>query len=237
MDPHASSKPEKRESIYAILSQQFFLHEVMHHLFVGYPDKKEIVTPPLAHELIDIYKCLHQAEFGVGHLINDTERFSHGLYREMLDALGSSKKTDTPMIEGISAEDRVLRIHLAPLAAGYSGDKWVLAGQLAEVCFQSAVSIQGQVQNFLESLALFRELNAAGGWPMGRYRFVFPAVWVDQFLDDVKRLTARLGQVPVFSHSERYRRLNSPAYRVVDRTVLWNSPLGSIFDKKSDHLI
>jgi hypothetical protein len=39
-----------------------------------------------------------------------------------------------------------------------------------------------------------------------------------------------IGEVPVFSHSERYRRLNRPSYRVVMLGVLRQSPLAVLLE-------
>jgi hypothetical protein len=52
---------------------------------------------------------------------------------------------------------------------------------------------------------------------------------------EVRHMTRQLQQIPVFSHSEGYRQLNRPAYRVVERSVLEASPLKVFLEKEPEH--
>ena len=77
-----SGDPEPIAGLRQVLVQQFLLHEVEHHELQTdrAPDDPPLV--PVAHGLIDIYKCLHQGEFGVGHTIDHPGGFRQRLLRK-----------------------------------------------------------------------------------------------------------------------------------------------------------
>ena len=101
---------------------------------------------------------------------------------------------------------------------------------LARVCMESARITRGDNARFFETLDRFKMLNQAGEIAVAGYAFAFPGEMVDHFFFEVRQLMRRIRQVPVFSHSQRYKRLNQPSYRVVERSVLETSPLGSLLE-------
>jgi hypothetical protein len=213
-----------------MLIQQYMLHEVQYHdLHAGHPDGQ---TPriPVAHDLIDIYKCLHQGEFGVGHTIDHPEGFRQRLYQELTwDAAAAA--VSEPAVENISADGRMLRVNLRAVRQLYGDDVNRVADELTRVCVQSAQVTQGSDVHFFETLDQFKMLNQSGEIALAGHVFAFPAAMVEIFLSKVRELMRRIRQVPVLSHSESYRRLNRPSYRVVTRPVLEASPLAGILEK------
>lgn len=213
-----------------MLIQQYMLHEVQHHdLHAGHPDGQ---TPriPVAHDLIDIYKCLHQGEFGVGHTIDHPEGFRQRLYQELTRDAAAGAVSE-PAVENISADGRMLRINLRAVRHLCGDDANRVADELTRVCVQSAQVTQGSNVHFFETLDQFKMLNQSGEIALAGHVFAFPSAMVNTFLSEVRELMRRIRQVPVLSHSESYRRLNRPSYRVVTRPELEASPLAGILEK------
>jgi len=213
-----------------VLIEQYMLHEVGHHtLQAGGPSEAQRLVP-VAHELIDIYKCLHQGEFGVGHTIDHPENFRHRLHLEV-QQVRLSEPVREPMVESVSADGRMLRVNLRALRRAMADDVNRAVDDLAGVCIESARVPRGVNTRFFESLDLFMMLNRTGEIALAGNVFAFPAEWVETFLFEVHKLMRRIRQVPVFGHSEKYKRLNRPSYRVVVRSVLEASPLAGILEK------
>jgi hypothetical protein len=208
-----------------------YLAELLQHhdLQAGNPNGP---TPrvPIAHGLIDIYKCLHQGEFGVGHTIDHPEGFRQRLYQEIMRESAAGPVRE-PAVENISADGRMLRINLRALSYFCSGDAERAADDLARVCVQSARDTRGSNVHFFEALDLFKMLNQTGEIALAGHVFAFPSAMVNSFLSEVRELMRRIREVPVLSHSDSYRRLNRPSYRVVTRPVLEASPLAGILEK------
>jgi hypothetical protein len=213
-----------------MLIQQYMLHEVQHHDLQAGNSDRQAPRVPVAHNLIDIYKCLHQSEFGVGHTIDHREGFRQRLYQEFMRELDVGPVSE-PAVENISADGRMLRINLRAVRHFYGDDANKVADELARVCVQSAQVTRGSNVHFFETLDLFKMLNQAGEIALAGHVFAFPSAMVTSFLTEVRELMRRIKQVPVLSHSESYRRLNRPSYRVVTRPVLEASNLAGILEK------
>ena len=219
-----------RAALCRLLIQQFMLHEVEHHNLQAVPGHDRVCLAPIAHGLIDIYKCLHQGEFGVGHTIDHPQGFAQRIYQEMMrDEISDTVRE--PAVESISSDGRMLRVNLRALRHFFAGDPAAAARDLATACLQSARITEGNDTRFLETLDLFRSINQAGDIALAGHVFIFPADLVDTFFFELRALMRRTGQIPVFSHSETYRRLNRPSYRVVERPVLQASPLEVLLEK------
>jgi len=213
-----------------VLVQQYLLHEVEHHALEAGSGREHPPRVPVAHGLIDIYKCLHQGEFGVGHIIDQSEGFKLRLRQEMLEGAVPESLRE-PAVESLATDDRVLRVNLRALRTAFCDDAGRAADELAQVCIESAHVIRGVNTRFFDSLDAFMMLNRSGDIALGGHVFAFPSEWVETFLIELRELMRRIRQVPVLSHSESYRRLNRPAYRVVARSVLEASPLACILEK------
>jgi hypothetical protein len=207
---------------------QYLLHEVQHHEVCAIQGDKAVKREPRAHSLVDIYKCLHQGEFGVGHLIDDADRFRYRLLQEMLALEPTSNE---PILENVSIENNIMRLNLRPFRALYADDVDKAGHILAEVCIQSTAIDKGDTEHFFSLLKGFQDLNHAGEFRVGNTEYSFPTELVEFFLKEIKKFAHRMGEIPVLSHSSNYRQLNKPSYRVVDVSVIRQSELASLFEK------
>jgi hypothetical protein len=221
--------PHRHADLRQLLIQQFILHEVQHHALQAEPGDADSPLTPLAHGLIDIYKCLHQGEFGVGHTIDQPDGFKQRLYQEIMRGMTPDPIRE-PAVEAVSTDGRMLRINLRAMRGFFANDIAGAVDDLARVCIQSAQVTRGDNARFFETLDIFRMLNQAGEIAVAGNVFTFPDELVDTFFFEVRKLMRRIRQVPVLSHSENYKRLNRPSYRVVERSVLEGSTLGALLE-------
>jgi hypothetical protein len=216
------------DNLRKLLIDQFLLHEVQHHEAYALQGDEEIQREPRAHSLVDVYKCLHQGEFGVGHLIDDPNRFQNRLLQDMLEL---EPRTDEPILENVSIDNAVMRLNLRPYRAFYADDIENAGQILAQVCLQSAAMAKGDTEHFFSVLKWFQDLNHAGELRVGNTVYSFSTELVEYFLQEIRNFAHRMGEIPVLSHSPNYRQLNTPSYRVVDVSVLRQSVLASLFEK------
>lgn len=217
-----------KEGLREVIIQQYLLHEVEQYS----PSTSQKTQPtkviPRAHTLVDIYKCLHQGEFGLGHSIDNPVNFRDQLVRE----LSRAKPVATePILENVAPDGSVLRLNLRPYRNLFKYDEIKACDLLLQVCLDSAKIERGDRERFFATLSEFREMNNRGELAVGGMIYVFPHGMVDYFLREIMDLTRCLGTIPVLSHSPVYRQFNVPAYRVVDRVVLKRSPLASILQQ------
>jgi len=226
MGTNSSQEMKSRsDGIRHLLIHQFALHEVAHHPSLIDSQDADAVTVPKAHDISDIYKCLHQGVFGVGHNIQSPADFKYRLANEMR-AAGS--RLEEPTLESVSPDGSVLRVNLRPFRSHFAGEEEKGCELLAQVCVQSAAIETGTPEAFFGVLDMFRELNSAGEIKAGGRVFAFADTRVQRFLLEVKKFLGDSGFIPVLSHSPVYRSLNSPSYRVVHERALRSSPLAFI---------
>lgn len=140
----------------------------------------------------DAVKLLYQSQFGGGHLIRDEAACLEFLYREY----AATPQTDHPLWEDIG--NGMVRIHLSALDAwGYTPQ------QVGRDFIRSAAAVRGSMDVFLQNLSLLKALTQQGEMP-----FSLPEL--EQYLTAY----AAAGY-PVVSHSETYRNVYHPAYRVM----------------------
>jgi len=228
--------PRQHSNLRQLLIQQFMLHEIQHHELHHHEPNADTAGEaepllPIAHGLIDIYKCLHQGEYGVGHTIDEPDGFKKRLFQEIMRDQ-TLEPVREPAVEAVSTDGRRLRINLRALKKFYIDDVAGTVEELARICIESARLTRGDNARFFETLDLFRMLNKAGEIAMAGYIFVFPEKLVDTFFFEVRQLMRKIRQVPVLSHSGSYRQLNRPSYRVVERSVLKDSMLGDLLESK-----
>jgi hypothetical protein len=146
-------------------------------------------------EPADVYKLLHQAALGPAHAVHGDDARAR-LHAEAA-ALGPG--ADAPLVEPISPDGRLARVHLRPwVAAGHPLDAladafthtaatWVAQpDKLAKFCGCLGDLADATDLGFTrEAIAPYMAAQAAAGWPSVR-------------------------------HSARYRDAYAPAYRVVD---------------------
>lgn len=216
-----SPGPLDKERLRQVLIQQYALHEVRH--WPG--EERPRVAAPRVHALIDIYKCLHQGEFGVGHLIGSPDMFRELLARELHRA---GEMTAESLFEEVALDGSVRRLNLRPFAFFFAPEVDRAGELLVDVCLASSQLSKGDTERFLETLDLFKELNDQGELACQDLTFIFPPALVADFLWQVRDFFNRMGSIPVLSHSTGYRRLNRPSYRVVELSILRQSPLASL---------
>lgn len=144
-----------------------------------------------AMEPTDAVKLLYQSEFGGGHLIRDEEAALNYLRREYNDTVKDSAQ---PLTEIIG--NGLVRVHLAALPEAR-------LEVLGQAFLESARIHRGTMEGFLRKLDVLRQVTAEGA-------FDFSSQALDAYLSDY----AQAGY-PMVSHSDSYRQLYHPAYRVV----------------------
>jgi hypothetical protein len=144
----------------------------------------------------DAYKFLHQGVFGPGHAIDNRQSAARALEEEVA-GLAPTSVAD-PLCQPLGGPTPMARIHLRPfLAAG--GDISVLL----DVFVASAAVAAGTAADMDAALAAaVAVLVKDGHWGLA-----------GELEGMAKGLAA--GSYPAVSHSERYRNLYKPAYRVV----------------------
>jgi hypothetical protein len=210
-----------REGVRQVVVSQFTLHEVQHHperLHGGAEPRM-----PRAHTLGDIYKCLHQGEFGPGHMIDDEGRFLERLTEEVHLVPAGGEES---VLESITPDDSIFRLNLRPFKSLFPGEEVDTACRvLAQVCAESAGIREGTPERFFHKLAAFQAVNDAQALVVDRTLFEYPAELVAGFLRDTLALARASQGVAVLGHSPAYHQLNAPAYRVVEEAVLKDSLL------------
>ena len=146
-------------------------------------------------QLEDIYKLLHQAAMGPEHAVEDI-----GIVRERLRAEAQQLASGPadPVLDPISPDARLARVHLrAYLENGRDLD------ELAAAFVKTANTYPPASDKLAKFCGCLGDLAAAGGIPFARET-------VEPFFAD---LAAR--GYPAIRHSQTYRDLYHPAYRVV----------------------
>jgi hypothetical protein len=152
-------------------------------------------------EVMDVYKLLHQATFGPGHLIA-----SKKAAREWLDSECEqlTPSNDEPLSESIHPDGLIVRLHLRPYLARKGKTR-----PLLEALIRSAEQVQGDPDLMARRWALFDEGCQPGG------------VYAARFEVQEVRLFGRLRrqeQWPATHHSPGYEIAYHPHYRVLTRT-------------------
>jgi hypothetical protein len=146
-------------------------------------------------QLEDIYKLLHQAAMGPEHAVHDVAHVGEQLHAE---AQHLSAGPSDPIIDPISPDGRLARVHLrAYMESGRDLDA------LAAAFTNTATACPPSPDKLARFCGCLGDLAAAGGIPFGREM-------VEPFFAD---LAAR--GYPAIRHSQAYRDLYHPAYRVV----------------------
>ncbi|MFO1318442.1 MAG: hypothetical protein U1F52_02400 [Burkholderiales bacterium] len=156
-----------------------------------------------AMQLEDVYKLLHQAALGPAHAVTGADAAAR-LAAEIgaLDA-GPSE----PLVDVISPDGRLARIHLRPYAAA-GLDSAVLARAFTE----TASRVPPAPEKLAKFCGCLGDLADAGGLP-------FPRADVEAFMN-----ARRDAGWPAVHHSAAYRDAYAPAYRVVDLDRLPDLP-------------
>lgn len=146
----------------------------------------------------DAVKLAYQSEFGPGHMITDLRRAEEWIEREA----ASVHRKPSPPFEEIGGG--YVRFHLARTES---------ARLLSRAFVASAADTNGTLAGLLAKTEDVRTLAAAGA-------FEFSVEELERYLRDYEK-----AGFPAVRHSERYRELYAPAYRVVCRRYAELFPL------------
>lgn len=144
----------------------------------------------------DVYKLLYQGMRGPEHIISSPQSFREYLTAEW-QAL--TPAGDDPLTESIRPDGSLLRLNLRPFkAAGGSLET------LTSACLETARRPWGTPEELQQAWACFVGLCKAGTWP-------------SPDIAEVEAFSSLLqaNDFPPVHHSERYRELYRPAYRLV----------------------
>lgn len=148
----------------------------------------------------DLYKLLHQASMGSEHAVSNEENVRAWLESE-LATMGAGRQE--PLIDPISPSGEIVRVHLWPyVEAGHDPET------LLEVFLRTAREYRGSTQRLRRYWGVAEQMALAGRLPFAP--------------DQLDERMQRMGQqgFPAIHHSQIYKRLYRPAYRVVARTFL-----------------
>lgn len=143
----------------------------------------------------DVYKLVHQAALGPAHMVTNAETARAWLMRELAE-MGEGPAE--PVIDPISADGDIVRVHLRPYLAGGGDPETVLAAFL-----ETANEYHGE----LDTLEAYLGQVARNG--------AFPIPPMEAFFREMKGRG-----FPAVHHSDVYKDLYRPAYRVIGRKHL-----------------
>lgn len=153
-------------------------------------------------EPTDAVKLLYQSEFGGGHLIDNEDACLAYLRAEWER---TPYDPTAPLTEDIGGG--MVRVMLSALANEQAAEA------LGRDFIASAALVHGTTEGFFEKLSLLRSMTAEG-------RFAFSLSALDEYLSAYEK-----AGYPAVSHSETYRALYHPAYRVLRKEDLNVRPL------------
>lgn len=159
----------------------------------------------------DLYKLIHQSVMGNEHAIKDEFMVRGWMARELVEM---GEGPEEPLIDVISPESAVVRVHLRPLV-------------------KAQLDVERVLQAFLEPPKLFSGSgqilcdHMAGALELARDNiFPFSEVQLATFFEEMNDLDH-----PAIHHSQEFERLYRPAYRVVARAALPRELLAGRFEE------
>jgi hypothetical protein len=149
----------------------------------------------------DLYKMLHQAAFGIEHLLTDLDQAREGLISEW-ETLDKVQKGES-LLEVIDPEGTMIRINLRVLRKVQNRPL-----KLFEVMVESARTYRSDKQKLVRYWESVMSWSDQGEVPFGREEV--EDLWIDMGCQGF----------PAVHHSETYTAANRPAYRIVMKS-LW----------------
>jgi hypothetical protein len=151
-------------------------------------------------QLPDVYKLVHQASMGSGHAVNNRETALRWLEQEIA-SLGAGP--DDPLLDPISPDGGILRIHLRPFLA-HGGNPALLL----DAFIRTANEIHGSNRQLKDYWDEVEKMVVATELPFSRndVRTFSEEMDVDNYL--------------AIHHSQVYVAAYKPAYRVVAK-IFW----------------
>jgi hypothetical protein len=181
----------------------------------GNPDFQMIITNHLKRyptmQLEDLYKLTHQACLGSEHAVPDKTSAQVWLEKELAD-LGDGP--DDPLLDGISPDERILRVHLRPFIA-----KGGNMAKLLAAFIRTANEFHGDLARMKFYGKILEKMAIEGQLP-------FKVVDIQSFWRQMETKS-----YPAVHHSTIYQTNYRPAYRVVAEEFLLEMLK---LDKKTD---
>lgn len=148
----------------------------------------------------DAVKLCYQSEFGCGHFAPSRERAEAYLDEELKELEALPERVNEKPVEIIGGG--YVRAYLRPyIENGHERDKLITA------FINSANAPHGKREGFIERLELVRSMAESGNAPFSAEEF-------DGFIAEYRKHWTEKG-IPAVHHSEQYRNLYHPAYRVL----------------------
>jgi hypothetical protein len=148
-------------------------------------------------QIQDVYKLIHQAASGSEHAIASVESARKWMEHELVEM---GKGPEEPVVDPISDDGQIVRVHLRPFAAQGGNPEDLLAAFI-----RTANEYRGDVQTLKNY------------WSIAAGMKYFLSVEVDDFFQSMQ---AR--NYPAVHHSSEYERLYRPAYRVVWQKFIYD---------------
>ena len=155
-----------------------------------------------AWELTDLYKLLHQAALGAEHALTNEAGVRDWLTHELAE-LSLSGGADEPLLDPLSPDGQLVRVHLRPFAR-----RGLEPEPLLQAFFRTAREITPAPERLTTSAELAIQLAQEGLLP-------FEADALTTFFAD-----RQAQNFPAYHHSAAFRQHYQPAYRVVARALL-----------------
>lgn len=143
-----------------------------------------------AMQIQDLYKLIYQAAMGSEHAITDLEAVRIWFARELTELNDGPAE---PLIDPISANGDIVRVHLRPfVASGHDPDL------LLKAFIRTAHEYHGEIR-MLEQY-----------WQAAVDVAIFPAAQMNEYIRSMKEKN-----YPAVHHSPAYKQHYRPAYRIV----------------------
>jgi hypothetical protein len=150
--------------------------------------------------LADLYKLIYQAAMGPEHALTDETQARELLFDEIARLKSGP---DEPLLERISPDGRMVRVHLRPfIKLGFSPE------QLLEAFLASARTFSPSKDRLPDYASEALQAAREG-------RIAFSQSQLKSYFSEMRDL-----QFPPVHHSDEYRHLYRPAYRVVTTGLL-----------------
>jgi hypothetical protein len=143
-----------------------------------------------AMQIQDLYKLLHQSALGSEHAVTNAESARRWLINELA---GMGAGVEEPLIDPLSDETGIVRIHLRPFIASGGDPETILTAFI-----RTANEFHGDAQTLQNHWKIAAE--------MGRFQFGE----IETFIQAMQEKG-----YPALHHSPDYERLYRPAYRIV----------------------
>lgn len=145
-----------------------------------------------AMQIRDVYKLIHQAALGSEHAISNPESAHAWLERE-LNEMGDGRIES--VIDPLSPDGEIVRVHLRPFLA---------TGKPPKILFDAFLRTAKEYRGNVNTLEQYWKITVSIGH--------FPVVDMDEFIRPMKAQN-----YPAVHHSDEYKKIYRPAYRVVCR--------------------